>query len=804
MKDLSLFHCSKETKLFLFLALSIIPLLGFLAESALALPRLNPVTGIPDIRILPCIPGARVEGALNKIGLPLIGSETKIDASSVKVVITEGDPNNITRCMTTFRAIPPNGFAWQFLSKPAGSNATLLDTSTLIARFTPDVIGAYTIKFTACPGNSTFPLARGGTITVRETPLFSVVFAVNFIERPPETLPVLPTMTSTPRTPMREVLTGGGLVDPQWVTVNEWRGPQDYEMFEGLVLQSYVSSNDDPLNHESQDWNIRVSPDFPYSRLLNPGQLNIKMEWERDHFPEFFRATPGDRISVMGYWIYDCGHEFDTEIHPPVMTAVHRPRPIRIPQSLGLGSNIIVPGIVTDIWINDQAGEITGNCSLTGLHQPPTLITAPNGQTFIKNGPCLPDAAGFDRNPINRIYEFNIYLPRNPQVTATKAGIQVPPVQLFFQTTDPQGVPEDPVITEQISGEITFLKVRLDLRNYTGHTYSRRIVAGWAYPSPENWGLKSWRLRVNSMTVEDDGDLEGDGDWRFWVNTNNGDQEWTNLLDCNGCVDSEFFGDGTVQFGWETGFPASKSLGPDILLFPEQTILVHTSGFEDDVAFSDDTGFINQSHAQETNSFSIHGQCDPSGLVRCCDYTLHYEIVPGTPPGNPVLTAAGSALYEAYTLRPSDFGNTLTDLVMRFPFPILQQVRNVSSFEIPSDQVLVRSEETAFFERTRGEPNIFINISKDGFLQTLAAAENEPSGDTEVKLFMTELVGEMRQFLQTRSDEDVWEFVQSCKISIPPDLWTEFLTPVLREESFTIPLDKQFDISNMQNWKQLH
>jgi hypothetical protein len=81
-----------------------------------------------------------------------------------------------------------------------------------------------------------------------------------------------------------------------------------------------------------------VFPDSPYRRLVatriewGGGFSNaLGVEWEINSYPEFFWPTPGDRVSVWGYWIHDCGHEGYTEIHPPVGAAVHRTSPVRIP-----------------------------------------------------------------------------------------------------------------------------------------------------------------------------------------------------------------------------------------------------------------------------------------------------------------------------------------------------------------------------------------------------------------------------------------------------------------------------------------
>ena len=58
--------------------------------------------------------------------------------------------------------------------------------------------------------------------------------------------------------------------------------------------------------------------------------------------------------------------------------------------------------------------------------------------------------------------------------------------------------------------------MRIDLTGFNGSKYGRRIVAAWAYPSPDNWKLESYRMRVRKMHVSHDAEPNGeDGEWRF-------------------------------------------------------------------------------------------------------------------------------------------------------------------------------------------------------------------------------------------------------------------------------------------------
>ena len=224
---------------------------------------------------------------------------------------------------------------------------------------------------------------------------------------PPQTRPALPsfnTYCNDPSTQDRceptdfdpdvlddECSGGGEVVDPGWVTVEHWDGPQDYVVGEGEVKNSRVARKDWARDHNSHDVNIHFETDRPYHYLVSTvpesadAPYELEAEWERDDYPEFFWPTVGDRVSVFGYWNHDCAHEgFYTEIHPAVGVATHRARPVELPASEGLGDNVVVPGIVSDVWFNRDGGETTEDCSQQGLHQPGA------GNSIIPAQYCLP------------------------------------------------------------------------------------------------------------------------------------------------------------------------------------------------------------------------------------------------------------------------------------------------------------------------------------------------------------------------------------------------------------------------------
>ena len=208
-------------------------------------------------------------------------------------------------------------------------------------------------------------------------------------------------------------------------------GPASYQLAEGATVWSRVADLDNFLNHDSEDFEWKVHR----RTRRSPGCLRVtsngyvKTEWEMGSMPALFwpsppsgddTVQPGDRTSVFGYWIFDCGHDrFKTEIHPAGGRggAASTAGPDACPRSgppgfpNGFGSNVWVPGIVTDIWFNRHSGE-NADCGDTAL-QP-------------ARGRHAGRVACEQPHPLGRKFTFNVYLPLSPQQRALQLGIPRP------------------------------------------------------------------------------------------------------------------------------------------------------------------------------------------------------------------------------------------------------------------------------------------------------------------------------------------------------------------------------------------
>jgi hypothetical protein len=596
-----------------------------------------------------------LEVNLSVVGVPVANASVKVEGTDARIFARRTTGSRA--CDTLVFQIP--AFQWT-VAAPPGQTAGIANGGTLSPTINLAGAGGYRARLTACPAGCRLSLGGASKTVgpfVREL-AFDVAAAA---PPPPETVVTPPSPIQDPsgqasipsfgfatRTAKCGGL-GGGFTKAEWVPTQRFGGAGDYRLVEGPVeTWSRVADLDNFLNHSSEDFEWKVTPDAPYRGLAQgEDSTRLKSEWERGSLPDQFQPTPGrvdhapDRISTYGFWIIDCGHpnHLNTEMHPPVGLAVQRPRPVQIPQSFraagfpnGFGSNVWVPGVVADIWFNRNSGA-SGSCFLqTSLHQPVPRLPFPLD--------CLGNP-----HPLNRKFTFNVYLPKSPQQQARDLGRNAPPVPLFIGTqklSRGTGGPEPRVDQLSDGNGVTFLRVTVDLSTFSDSTYARRLSVAWAYPSPDNWGASRWRVTLNSLKVTDDSEPFpfDDGDWRLYLNTNNVNQEWTELFSCDGCIEEKTYtlNVSTGRFGGTGGNPTrSRNLGPDPIVFPGQPILVHATGYDDEV-LGDDVGSVTEARPQQSLPYD-----DPAS-----HYRLRYSISPVGSVGPASLTPEANALLNAY------------------------------------------------------------------------------------------------------------------------------------------------------------
>lgn len=598
-------------------------------------------------------------------------------------------------CSTIYYADLPSETPrrWTLLSQPIGSDIGIEVTATSV-RLPMPVPGNYTVELEVCPGDCVVPGPDGNTFPMVPSKAIITIRAEAELPLRVQERPVLPpsAMVPAPRLDLsdsqRDCMCqgGGGFSHPQWVTVSPWAGANDYKLVEGSVVAAWPSTRASLLNHDlafnGGDWYVindvamTVSPDPRYHDLLsmkpesqaNPHLLTCEAQY--DTVPDRFCLVEGDRVSLWGFWVLDCGREpFYTAIHPAVGWAVHRNRPVRIPDNATFtfdlvtnmvtstaGNNLYVPGVVSDLWFNSDTGGATGG--------DPSSLAQP------AQSPSCVGGANITQSPIQREYDFNIYLPKNPSQVFAEVGITKPRAPLHVSISNPSGSPgPDPTfsrVTETVNGvAYEFLRVHLDLRGHSHSNYSRRIEAAWVYPKADNWGLEQWRVTLDKLDVYDDLDSKlrfpgSDGDWVLWMMLPGADQSWTRIRD--GINNTH----GTVTFDppWQTGsadpvihraplaLDPQRRLGPDVLTF-NRSVSFWLGGFEADEAGDPDAGGEVGGDAGDPGRIS--GVVFNSGQSNVLH--SHNDVFSATVTGtrvaihsNGVLTAAATQLSRHYLL----------------------------------------------------------------------------------------------------------------------------------------------------------
>lgn len=122
---------------------------------------------------------------------------------------------------------------------------------------------------------------------------------------------------------------------PNWVYVGGDQAQAQIQTVSGVVdsqyepdLAAHPTGTDDPFTHTSYDvvFNLKVDPEF--ASLLGTANLEgrsqetgrLHVERESATFPMFAWPDRGDRVSLVGSWVWDCDHFAPagehTEIHP--------------------------------------------------------------------------------------------------------------------------------------------------------------------------------------------------------------------------------------------------------------------------------------------------------------------------------------------------------------------------------------------------------------------------------------------------------------------------------------------------------
>jgi hypothetical protein len=367
-------------------------------------------------------------------------------------------------------------------------------------------------------------------------------------------------------------------INPGWVTVKPY--PYDNVVAQGIIASSRINvvHHDYPFNHKSHDNNFHVTLDPKYNGLPSTavdrvkdgpyiGRYNMNQEWEigtantgiTDRFPKLFWPWEGDRVWMMGKWVYDCMHfsvrksplplfyGYNTEIHPAFATAFTRNEPYQFP-----GENKPSSATMTYIYIHGQGGSFN---------------TPVGGQN----------------------YEFDIPIPPKPSSFLPTVQLRSSVIGLPFGGPAPIVTPRSQLC--DFGGTMTpcaHVVIPLSgIPKSTGLKYGAIVTAKWidtTRPLPEPEGFRTLRVTFDSIKINNDhdgdikvpllGTVKQAGEWnKLWVGVNG---KWIELSGPSG-----HYGLNSVYGGQVKVFPpGSKSVTVTV---PQSGVLkIQTSGWESD------------------------------------------------------------------------------------------------------------------------------------------------------------------------------------------------------------------------------
>ena len=213
---------------------------------------------------------------------------------------------------------------------------------------------------------------------------------------------------------------------PEWVYVYR---SSAIRRASGVVRVAHASLQDAILQHRSYDFNANLVPDAPYRYLVGgsptahtgnfaPGggeeQGRLHFEWESATLPLFAWPTDGDRATLWGSWIWDCGHWTSGENNTsPVVTGEHTEfHPLSAIAINRSASYLSARGETqTDVFVSNQgdAAHAVEQCALS--HHPQAGAGYPQYDAGFK--PCAM-AVGNRIQPLARSYSFFVPAPPRP------------------------------------------------------------------------------------------------------------------------------------------------------------------------------------------------------------------------------------------------------------------------------------------------------------------------------------------------------------------------------------------------------
>ena len=215
---------------------------------------------------------------------------------------------------------------------------------------------------------------------------------------------------------------------PEWVYIHK---DPTIRMAAGVVRFSHNSLDDAIMQHGWYDFNANLVPGKAY-RYLIAGSSSSKtnnfapgggeefgrlhFEWEQGSLPFFAWPTDGDRATIWGSWIWDCGHWSSTENNQPGSTItgehseLHPLNAIVVNRASPFATRSKRNESQTDVYISNDGSKAHAveQCALS--HKP-----APDNTKYDDGFlPCTQKAAN-KTQPLAKHYSFFVPAPPKPK-----------------------------------------------------------------------------------------------------------------------------------------------------------------------------------------------------------------------------------------------------------------------------------------------------------------------------------------------------------------------------------------------------
>jgi len=285
---------------------------------------------------------------------------------------------------------------------------------------------------------------------------------------------------------------------PTWVYVGDQAAPATGpppppQRLEGVISSRYYpdfavhpTEEDLPPIHRSYDFNFDVLPDAGYRDLMGgdpvqhtgnyagsgPSTGRVHVEREQVVLPRFAWPERGDRVAIVGSWIWDCGHW----IPGGERTEIHSYRALWVTRRAGAPSPLSPYGESEgDLFLsNDKTfAGVEADCA----HK--VKGDAPAFQSCLKTESEWADVAG--------TYRFSLRLPHRPS-----AGSR--PVVRILDAGSTSAAPRPAVTVKGRNVELT-----LTLASSPGEklVVAKRVLVRWTgTPVPQHLRVRFTRLLV--------------------------------------------------------------------------------------------------------------------------------------------------------------------------------------------------------------------------------------------------------------------------------------------------------------------